>query len=101
MDDSIGGGDAVVRGLGLRGLLERVVDQDAEQARRVAQGSEFDLDGFVVVRREGVEVEFISERAGFDDRVFVVVFHWGSLFSRLHAALNASVSLLISATHPA
>jgi hypothetical protein len=53
------------------------------------------------VRREGVKVEFVGERAGFDDRVFVVVFHWVSLFSRLHAALNASVSLLISATHPA
>ena len=90
-----------MRGLGLRGLLKRVLDQDAEQARRVAQGSEFDLDGFVVVRREGVEVEFVGELAGFDDRVFVVVFHWGSLFSRLHATGNASASTLISATHPA
>jgi hypothetical protein len=89
LDDSIGGDDAVVRGLGLRGLLERVVDQDAEQARRVAQGSEFDLDGFVIVRREGVEVKFVGERAGFDDRVFVVVFHCVFLLSRLHACANS------------
>jgi hypothetical protein len=53
------------------------------------------------VRRERVKVEFIGQLAGFNDRVFVVVFHWVSLFSRLHAALNASVSLLISAMHPA
>ena len=92
MDDSVGGGDAVVRGLGLRGLLERVVDQDAEQARRVAQGSEFDLDGFVVVRREGVKVEFIGQLAGFDDRVFVVVFHCASLFSRLHACAKCDAT---------
>ena len=89
MDDSIGGDDAVVRGLGLRGLLERVVDQNAEQARRLAQGSEFDLDGFVVVRRERMKVEFVGQLAGFDDRVVVVVFHWVSLFSRLHACANS------------
>ena len=87
-----------MRGLGLRGLLERVVDQDAEQARRVAQGSEFDLDGFVVVRRKGVKVEFVGQLAGFNDRVFVVVFHGvsdlgirDSDFSR-NAGISSTVS---------
>jgi hypothetical protein len=67
LDDAVGGGDAVVRRPGLFGLLDRVVAEDAEQARRVAQGSEFDLDGFVVVRRERVQVELVGERAGFEN----------------------------------
>jgi hypothetical protein len=101
LDDAIGGGYAVVRRLRLGGLLDRIVDEDSEKARRVAQGSEFDLDGFVVGCRERVQVELVGERAGFDDCIFVVVFHSRSRFSRFHAALNTSVPLLISATQPA
>jgi len=99
LDDAVGCGDAVVRRPGLGGLLDRVVAEDAEQARRVAQGSEFDLDGFVVVRGERGQVELVGERAGFGNGFFVVVSHSMSLFSRLHAVGVSSVR--ISATHPA
>jgi hypothetical protein len=96
LDDAVGCGDAVVRRLGLGGLLDRIVAEDAEQARRVAQGSEFDLDGFVVVRRERGQVELVGERAGFENWLFVVVFHPTSLISRLHAEQLASLGLSIS-----
>jgi hypothetical protein len=99
LDDAVGGGDAVVRRLGLGGLLDRVVAEDTEQARRVAQGSEFDLDGFVVVRGERGQVELVGERAGFENWLFVVVSHSVSRFSRLHAVGVSSVR--ISATQPA
>jgi len=88
-----------VRRLGLGGLLDRVVAEDTEQARRVAQGSEFDLDGFVVVRGERGQVELVGERAGFENWLFVVVSHSVSRFSRLHAVGVSSVR--ISATQPA
>jgi hypothetical protein len=71
LDDTVGGDDAVVRGLGLRGLLDGVVQDEPKDARGLADGSEREPDGFVVRRGRREAVELVGELDGLGYEFFV------------------------------